>query len=601
MYHKTLLRQLVKQFGSEYLIPGGLERLFDDISEVYRHADEDRRLIERSLDISSRELGDLNLQFRAERDRANAIILSIVDGLIVVNKDFNIELINPQAEKMLDIEPGKSRGKKLFNFGKLFINDKPLMPEEGFVARTMKSKNALTSSLEDNLYVLAASGKKFPVVVTTTPLMMPGTKDVYGVLLIFRDVAREKQQHSQVEYEVIKRTQELFLEKNKLSLTLASITDAVITVDLDNRIVVFNKSAENLLGIPSSSAMGKKLNDVISVYENKSEIFPERYIPEHDNSSEGIVYAGDSLKVVCGGREVYVSLVSSHITDDQKVNKGYIISMHDVSEEKMLDDMKIDFVSMAAHELRTPLTVIRGYASMLQDDASDNLTEQQRLSMDRMMISIDNLANLINNLLNVSRIEHGLLKLNLAEADIAGVIQEAVNGLENSAKIKNQKLEFVKEKADFPSLLIDHFRIGEVITNLIGNAITYTKPGGEITVRLEQKDNSVVVSVIDTGEGIPKDALPKLFTKFFRVSGVLEQGSKGTGLGLYISKSIIELHKGQIGVESEIGKGSKFYFILPIPTEEEKNKTMISLPGKEGFGIIMNTERQKKLLRKSEE
>ncbi len=472
MYHKILLRQLLRQFGAEDRIPGQLHSLFQSISSVYQHADEDRRLIERSLEISSREFGDLNLQLQ--------------------------------------------------------------------------------------------------------------------------------KQHGLIEREVVKRTQELSIERNKLSLTLASITDAVITVDLDNRIVVFNKSAEKLLDISSQEVLGRNIDEIIDVHENNMEIPTQRYVPSHDDSLEGVVFTGNALKVVCKDREVYVNLVSSHITDDRQVKMGYIISMHDVSEERRLEEMKIDFVSMAAHELRTPLTVIRGYASMLQDETAKQLSDEQREYMNRMIISINNLENLINNLLNVSRIERSLLKLDMAVSDLENIIKEALDTLNNSAKTKNQNLRFVKEQEHFPEVTVDHLRIEEVLINLIGNAITYTRPGGDITVTLSQKDNNLIVSIIDTGTGIPQEALGKLFTKFFRVSGPLEQGSKGTGLGLYISKSIIELHLGTIGVESEFGRGSRFYFTLPIATEAAKAEMKSSLPKTEGFGIIMNTERQRRHFNKGE-
>jgi signal transduction histidine kinase len=122
---------------------------------------------------------------------------------------------------------------------------------------------------------------------------------------------------------------------------------------------------------------------------------------------------------------------------------------------------------------------------------------------------------------------------------------------------------------DLPVVLADAFRIGQVLLNLIANALNYTKEGAVITVTAEKKDNMLQVSVNDTGQGIPKEAISKLFIKFFRVSGSLKQGSKGTGLGLFISKSIIEMHKGKIWVESELGKGTTFTFVLPIAKPED--------------------------------
>ncbi len=592
MLNKTLLRQLNKHFGSEDKIPHQLEDLFQNISDTYQHADEYSTLIERSLDISSRELGDLNLQLQSERDRARAIILSIVDGLIVVKKDYSIDLINPQAQTMLELVNGYDGGGKLFGIAKLIVKDREISPEEGFIARTMKSAQTLSSTLDDDFLIQTHTGKKFPIVLTTIPLLVPGTKEVYGGVIVFRDVTREKQQRDLIESEVVKRTQELSVERNKISLTLTNITDAVITLDLDDNILIFNRAAEILLNKSSKDVIGRKIDEIIRVYDKDIEITKDTYALHNSDSNESVVLNKDFLKVVCGEKEAHVIFICGHIPDGQKVNIGCIITLHDVSKEKQLEEMKIDFVSMAAHELRTPLTAVRGFASLLQKQLAGKLSGEQEKFMNIMLISIDNLANLINSLLSVSRIERNSMNLDLKITDLVRIVQFTVDDLKTTAETKNQKLTFIKEQEQFPYVISDNFRIGEVLTNLIGNAIIYTKPGGSITVRLAQKDNSLFVSVADTGEGIPQEALPRLFSKFFRVGGVLEQGSKGTGLGLYISKAIIEMHKGTIGVESKLGKGSVFYFSLPIASEKEKELYSKISPSVEKFGVIINQERQ---------
>ncbi len=465
MLHKILLRQLIKQYGSEDRIPTELNTLFESVSAVYQHADEDRKLIERSLDISSRELEAINLQLRSE--------------------------------------------------------------------------------------------------------------------------------HDLIESEVIKRTQELVAERNRISLTLASITDAVIALDLENRIIIFNKAAEVLLNKSSKEVLGRKIGEIIRVYDNHIEITPDEYARSVAEKVTGIVFTKKALKYVSGDKVGYVNFISGNITDGQQANMGCIISMHDVSEERQLEEMKIDFVSMAAHELRTPLTVIRGYASMLQDKKTQNLSADQEKFVDRLAVSADTLSNLIDNLLNVSRIEHNLLRLDLKVVDLEKNIHKIIDDLSNSARTKGQSLTFVKEKESFPLVKVDNFRIGEVLINLIGNAITYTEAGGSIEVKLEQKDNMLIVSIKDTGPGIPPEAIPKLFSKFFRVGGALERGSKGTGLGLYISKSIVEMHGGQIGVESEPGHGARFYFKLPITTEKEvAHGEGGSVVLTERSGFVLNNERQ---------
>jgi signal transduction histidine kinase len=233
--------------------------------------------------------------------------------------------------------------------------------------------------------------------------------------------------------------------------------------------------------------------------------------------------------------------------------------------------MKLDFVSMAAHELRTPLTSIRGYLSVLQEEIGEKLDRDQRSFLDKAFISSSQLAALVENLLSVSRIERGALKVQAEPSEWNPIVKEIFNNFTNLAQEKNVTLS-LKTEEDLPSVMVDKFRISEVVSNLIANALQYTKPSGTVEVTTKKDKEGVLTQVRDTGQGIPASAIPKLFTKFFRVSGVLEQGSKGTGLGLYISKAIIDMHQGKIWVESELGKGSTFSFIVPLAKEGTEPK-----------------------------
>jgi signal transduction histidine kinase len=204
----------------------------------------------------------------------------------------------------------------------------------------------------------------------------------------------------------------------------------------------------------------------------------------------------------------------------------------------------------------------------LQEEVGKNLREEQASFLDKAFISSTQLAALVENLLSVSRIERGSLQIQTQTTAWEPIIEEAYNNFQTQAKERKVSLTYNKPKEKLPLVLVDKFRISEVISNLISNALNYTPAGGAVEVNLEHKGDEVITSVTDSGQGIPAQAIPKLFTKFFRVSGVLEQGSKGTGLGLYISKSIVDMHKGRIWVESEIGKGSKFSFTVPVSSDQ---------------------------------
>jgi signal transduction histidine kinase len=274
--------------------------------------------------------------------------------------------------------------------------------------------------------------------------------------------------------------------------------------------------------------------------------------------------ARDNLKVAGRGREAWVNLAAVQIAEGRSVDLGCLLTLHDVTAERQLEEMKLDFVSMAAHELRTPLTSIQGYLSVLMTQAARKLTPEERTFLSRVKISADQLVALVENLLSVSRIEQGALTVHLTPTDWLPLVTQTVADFAHRAREKKITLTLRRPPRSLPKVLVDPLRITEVLTNLLSNAMTYTQPGGRVQVSLEVQPGAVVTHVTDTGPGIPKEALPKLFTKFFRVAGKLEQGSKGTGLGLYISKAIVEMHRGRIWVESELGKGSTFSFALPV-------------------------------------
>jgi two-component system, OmpR family, phosphate regulon sensor histidine kinase PhoR len=163
--------------------------------------------------------------------------------------------------------------------------------------------------------------------------------------------------------------------------------------------------------------------------------------------------------------------------------------------------------------------------------------------------------------------EKGAFTINKKQTDLVTLVKEHVIDIQNRAKEKSIALQFIEPRFKLPDMYIDPLSISEVVINLVSNAVTYTPPSGKVTVTLEKHEQDVIIHVQDTGEGIPQSAIPHLFTKFFRVSGTLEQGSKGNGLGLYISKAIVEMHHGKIWVKSELGKGSTFSFSLPIKHE----------------------------------
>ncbi|HSA84229.1 MAG TPA: ATP-binding protein [Patescibacteria group bacterium] len=365
---------------------------------------------------------------------------------------------------------------------------------------------------------------------------------------------------------LVQREQSLQHEKQETETLLQSLTDGVISVDQQGKIITFNKAAEKVTGFSVAEVLGKNVDEILQFYHTQELVPFVTYSQQTDDMRKKLRDEGLHLSTK-EGQKVSLSLTTSPVIfSDQK--NGFIISFHDISKEQELEEMKLDFVSMAAHELRTPLTAIRGYASLLQLQNANQLDDAGKELIKRLVVSGETLGNLIENLLSVSRIERSMFTVDARPVDLTTTIKNVVDNVRPQANTKKQTVNILVPD-QLPIVNADSFRIGQVVLNLVANAVNYTQPGGTITLKAEQKDNNVQISVSDTGQGIPPDALQKLFTKFFRVSGKLEKGSKGTGLGLYISKSIIEMHKGKIWVESTVGTGTTFSFTLPIATPSE--------------------------------
>lgn len=255
---------------------------------------------------------------------------------------------------------------------------------------------------------------------------------------------------------------------------------------------------------------------------------------------------------------------------------------------KQLDHLKDEFLSIASHELRTPMTAIKSYLWMALAGKGGVLSEKQSYYLSRAYQSTDRLIKLVNEMLNVSRIESGRITLELTAVDIEKLLHDVVEELMPRAQELGVRL-VVNAAAGLPAVMADVDKIKEVIINLVGNSMKFTPKDGTITITCDQRDGKVEVKVIDTGVGIATEDLAKLFQKFSLVGNeaLRKQNAQGTGLGLYISKSIVQLHGGQIAAFSEgENKGATFSFSLKPFNKEEAEHYNTDQEGKTKVGII---------------
>ncbi len=372
-----------------------------------------------------------------------------------------------------------------------------------------------------------------------------------------------KEYHENLEALVSERTEQLAAEKELVSVTLASMADGVIAVDAEKRIILFNKVAENLTGWEIHAAQGKCLDDVFQIINEQTKQPIES--PVEKALSSGQIESGtdqDCLVAKDAGMRP-IAVTAAPIRKNDGTMLGVVIVLRDVSREREIDRMKTNFVSSVSHELRTPLTSIKAYtATILRDPDMPKKIKNEFLTI--IDQESNRLAKLIENLLEVSKIESGTIETDRQNVYVASVLDQALAALQPLADDKNVRLKYDQDDK-LLALAGDKSKIQSVVTNLLNNAIKFTPEYGQVSVSVRQKGYELVISVSDTGVGIPKEALPRIFDRFYRVYRPGEQ-IQGTGLGLAIVKKIVTIHNGRIEVESEEGEGSTFTVYLPVAT-----------------------------------
>lgn len=350
-------------------------------------------------------------------------------------------------------------------------------------------------------------------------------------------------------------------ESTKANVILDNVNEGILALDADGKIMLANVAAAVFLGELPQNIMQHPLNELYHWMQNEEPFTPDL--------TKVCVYQ-EVMLTNNSKRTYYVDVIVNPITKDPS-GICSILTIRDRSKEQELENMKIDFVSMAAHELRTPMTSIRGYIDLLTHDENFKPTETIRQYISHIESSAVQLVGLMNNLLNVSRIERGALTLHRDKVDWVQVVQKSIGDQQFPAKTKSISLSYVGP-TEGVYLFADELAVSEIINNLVSNAINHVLQGGRVTVTVAQSGDKVITKVIDNGVGIPRQSLQYLFTKFYRARSILTSGSGGTGLGLFISRSIAEMHGGTITVESEEGKGATFTVVLPQFDEQKYNE-----------------------------
>ncbi|HOS88230.1 MAG TPA: PAS domain-containing sensor histidine kinase [Candidatus Pacearchaeota archaeon] len=359
--------------------------------------------------------------------------------------------------------------------------------------------------------------------------------------------------------------QEAIREKAQTLAIINNIPNGIIVLDKDNKIELVNPLAESFLKSKKDELMGK---NIFKISSPDLDLIP--FYKVIKNGKKDKIKYGLRREIVMGGNKfLEVSAVPLEISEQDKKT---LIIIYDVSRDKLIESMKTEFVSIAAHQLRTPLSAIKWTISMLLNGDVGKLTPEQQELLEKTYESNERMISLINDLLNVTRIEEGRFLYKPAPTHLELLTETAIQNAEDLLKIKKIKLDYKKPKRVLPQILADQEKVGLVIQNLLENAIKYTPEEGTIQISLGQEKNNILFKIKDSGVGIPQDQQNRIFTKFFRGSNVMRLETDGSGLGLYTAKNIIDAHKGKIWFESQEGQGTTFYFTLPI-MPKDKNKT----------------------------
>jgi two-component system phosphate regulon sensor histidine kinase PhoR len=347
--------------------------------------------------------------------------------------------------------------------------------------------------------------------------------------------------------------------KSSVEAILHSIRDVVIVIDDCDRIVLANDAAEKLFCFRFDPNGSMPAANVLADQGLLSLIQKSR--------SGRIAHVRHEIAFQRSHGQVIFDAVLSCVDDDSGRLCAVVAVLHDITREKEIAQMKNDFVSHVSHELKTPLASINAYAEMLVDDeAKDEKTLKQFCSV--IQGQAQRLTRLIEDILNISRIESGLIKVRKEHHSMAMIIRDAVQMITSYAQEKNLTVN-AQAPILYDQVYIDRDMLSQVVINLLSNAVKYTPAGGSVTIGSEvcEADNRITVTVSDTGVGIPPEAVEHVFDKFYRVEEN-NKYAKGTGLGLNLVKQIVEtVHGGRVFVTSTVGKGSTFGFELPLASE----------------------------------
>ena len=359
-------------------------------------------------------------------------------------------------------------------------------------------------------------------------------------------------------------------EKVKNEAILRSIGDGVIVIDTNRKILLINQQAQRMLHCKAGKVVGRKYSDIWSEFDEQGKEIPLDQRPMEQTMLAKTTIRSNNIRYIHKGTFDFPAAINSApVMLDGKL-LGVVVVFRDISKEKEIDRIKSEFISLASHQLRTPLTAIKWFGEMLLSGDAGKLLKEQEEFVKNIFQSNERMIALVNSLLNISRMESGRLMVVPHPTDLSSLVKEVIDELAVKIKEKNQEVS-VNISSDLPKINLDPKLVRNIYLNLLINSVKYTPEKGTISVNISIKGDQVISQVSDNGIGIAQKEQHRVFDKFFRGDNIIKIEPDGTGLGLYLVKSIVESSQGKIWFESKEGKGlpagrqgTTFWFPLPL-------------------------------------
>ena len=508
--------------------------------------DENLSVLSDLADCIEQELGQAQLlnttQVLAfQQSRFRAVLDTVVDGIITIDAKGNIETFNPAAEYLFGYSKKEVIGR----------NVKCLMPEpyysehDGYLKNFHDSGQAKIIGIGREVVGKRKDGSTFPMELAVDAMDVGGVKMFTGIV---RDISERHQAE-----------QSLRDREQQMSAILQNVVDGIVTIDQKGMIKTFNPAAERLFGYVESDVVG----------QNVKCLMPEPYHGEHDGYLKNFHDSGQA-KIIGIGREVVgkrkdgSTFPMELAVGEMSVGGAQMFTgiVRDITERKQSEMMKNEFVSTVSHELRTPLTSIMGSLGLIKSGAVGLLPENLGRMLDIAYNNSDRLVHLINDILDIEKIEAGKMDFQMAPLDLRSLLEQSIDANKGYGEEHNVSFELSSMISE-AMVEGDKNRMMQVMTNLMSNAAKFSPAGGSVLLSLAEQNGDFRVSVTDRGSGIPEAFKKKIFGKFHQADSSNTRQKGGTGLGLNITKAIVEQHGGHINFESVVDRETTFFFDLP--------------------------------------